>query len=144
MMEDREGYIRVINNTDLKKPIVGRYAGRDYVFNKGVPVDVPEIVARHVFDFGKDDKSQALARLGWAQSSEEIEAGMERLGQISFEDPPEMIEAPKPARGKKNGAKETGTAGPPVNASGTEGGDLKLPPSGPKIGQEPEDEDEKF
>jgi hypothetical protein len=142
MMHDGATYIRVTNYTDLKKPIVGRYAGVDYVFKQGVPVDVPEIAVVHIFDFGKDDKSQALNRLGWIQNALDMEAALETLGKIKFEEPPEMIEAPPKPKGRKAKGEETGTAGPPVNASGTEGGDFKSPPNGPKIGQDEGDEDE--
>lgn len=142
-MEDRTGYVRVTNNTDLSKPIVGRYAGQDYVFKKGVPVDIPEMVARHVFDFGKDDKTQALNRLGWIQGGDDgMERALERLTQVKFDDPPEMIEAPPKPRGRKPKAEETGTAGPPVIAGGTEGGVFNAPPNGPKIGEEQGEEDE--
>jgi hypothetical protein len=129
-MDDRVGYIRVINKND--DTVVGRYAGKDYHFKRNVPLDVPEIVANHVFGFGMDDKSQALNRLGWARSSDELTAGMEMLSRVEFADPPEMIEAPpKPKKAK---AAETGAAGPPVTAGGTEGGVIKAPPNGPKIG----------
>jgi hypothetical protein len=143
MMEDRVGYIRVVNHN---KSVVGRYAGKDYHFETNKPIDVPEIVAAHVFAFGKDDKSQALNRLGWARTSDELEAGMAMLKKVTFDDPPEMIEAPskrKPGRP----AKETGVAGPPVTAGGTEGGGFNAPPDGPKIGgPEPDDseDDDKF
>jgi hypothetical protein len=140
MMEDRTSVLRVINGNP--KPVHGRYAGKDYVFKPKVPVDVPEVVARHIFGFGMNDKTQALNRLGWARSSDEIEAGMEMLGNVTFDDPPEMIEAPPKAKSgkKKAGAKdpadETDPAGPPVEVSGTEGGGMKSPPTGPKIGEE--------
>ena len=133
MMEDRTGLIRVINHNEFT--VDGRYAGKDYVFKPGVPLDVPEIVAWHVFDFGKQDKSQALNRLGWARTSEEYPKGMKFLDNITFEDPPEMIEAPTQSRKVKRVGQKTGTAGPPVTAGGTEGGDLKSPPDGPKIGE---------
>ena len=136
-MDDRTSLIRVTNHND--KPVVGRYDGREYAFKPEIPLDVPEIVAWHIFDFGKTDKMQCLNRLGWAKNSEEIDSGMQKLNNISFDDPPEMIEAPKsPKKPRKGGdaAQQTGTAGPPVNASGTEGGVMKSPPNGPKIGQE--------
>lgn len=139
MLGDTTGYIRVVNNTDLPKPIRGRYAGVDYEFPKGVPVDVPEAAVVHIFDFGKDDKSQALNRFGWMHGSDQYEEAMERMNNIKFDDPPELVEAPPKTNGRKAG--KTGTAGPPVNASGTEGGDFKSPPNGPKIGEEG-DEDE--
>lgn len=166
MMEDRVGYIRITNgNTGVVK---GRYSGKDYLFKPNVPLDVPEIVARHVFGFGMDDKSAALNRLGWALVSEDLDKGMEMLGNVAFDDPPEMIEAPKSAKGKKKALPapraavsagpddededdeddddETGTAGPPVASGGTKGGGFNSPPNGPKIGQsgEPEGDDDKF
>jgi hypothetical protein len=141
--EDRSGYIRVISNVDTPKGvIIGRFDGKDYHFKKGVPLDVPEAVARHVFDFGKEDKSQALARLGWLRTSDEYDAAMEKMNLIKFDDPPELIEAPPKPRSRRLKGDETGTAGPPVNAGGTEGGDFKSPPNGPKIGQEAGEDDD--
>lgn len=137
MMEDRTDLIRVTSHLD--KPFVGRYAGRDYKFVPEVPVDMPELAVRHIFDFGSEDKTRAVCRLGWALNSDGMEAALERLSKISFDDPPQMIEAPNQPKRKKRAQNETGTAGPPVTASGTEGGDLKelkSPPDGPKIGQE--------
>jgi hypothetical protein len=122
MMDDRSNYVRIVNRN---KDVAGRFNGKDYLFKTGKPLDVPEIVARHVFGFGLEDKTAALSRLGWARTSDELEAGLEKLAKVSFEDPPEMIEAPK----------RTGTAGPPVTAGGTEGGEFNSPPQGPKIGQ---------
>lgn len=132
MMEDRTSLIRVINKTGAN--ILGRYNGRDYLFKHDQPLDVPEVVAAHVFDFGKESKTQALARLGWSTGSNDYDAALERLKQVVFDDPPEMIEAPRKPRKAKPAADETGTAGPPVNASGTKGGGFNAPPDGPKIG----------
>jgi hypothetical protein len=72
------------------------------------------------------------------------------LGKVVFDDPPELIEAPKPAKGKGKKAKadaeedETSDAGPPVTAGGTEGGVFKAPPNGPKIGETAEEDDGAF
>jgi hypothetical protein len=128
-MEGKTGYIRVINNNE--RSIMGRYAGVDYHFKPGNPVDVPEIVAAHVFGFGKEDKTQALARLGWMRTSDELEFGLEKLSKVSFDDPPEMIEAPVQPKRKKL----TSPAGPPVEAGGTEGGGFKSPPTGLRVGE---------
>lgn len=131
-MEDQTGLVRITNHNE--KAITGRYSGVDYHFRPGNPVDVPEIVARHIFAFGNDDKTMALARLGWALNSEQIESALEKLAKVTFEDPPEMIEAPpKPKRMRS--AKETSPAGPPVEAGGSEGGALKAPPNGPRVGE---------
>jgi hypothetical protein len=141
-MDDRIGYIRVTNNND--KVVVGRYNGKDYRFEPGKPLDVPEIVAEHVFAFGREDKAQAFLRLGWAQSSDQIETAHEKLALVAFDDPPEMVEAPKPARKPRLVHKETGPAGPPVDASGSEGGSFKLPPNGPRIGEQTAEDDDTF
>jgi hypothetical protein len=65
---------------------------------------------------------------------------MRMLAKVSFEDPPDLVEAPKRLKGRK--ADETGAAGPPVTAGGTKGGVFATPPNGPKIGQELGDEAE--
>lgn len=106
-----EGHVRV---TVDKCPVSGRYDGQDYVFKPGVPLDVPEIVAQHVFGWGLKDKSQALARLGWARNSDEMDSAMEKLSTVKFDEPPEMIEAPRKPRAPKT----TGDARPLVNAGG--------------------------
>jgi hypothetical protein len=76
-------YIRVTNRTDTA--IEGRYAGRDFLFKPGVPLDVPEIVAMHVFAFGVNDKMACLARLGWLSTSDQIKAAIEKLNLIKME-----------------------------------------------------------
>jgi len=138
-MDDDVVFVRVINGNE--KAVTGRFNGRDFHFEPDKPADVPEIVARHVFGFGIEDKLPALSRLGWARSSDELDSGMQKLGKVVFEEPPELVEAPTPkgARRRK-GSDETGAAGPPVNAGGTEGGSFKAPPNGPRIGQRSEDD----
>ena len=131
LIEQRVGYVRIVNNN---KTVVGRFNGKDYKFEQGKPIDVPEVVAAHVFGFGIEDKTQCLNRLGWARSSDEIEAGLEKLGNVIFEDPPELVEKPK--KGKKSSDEagdddETGTAGPPVIAGGPKGGGFNPSPRGP-------------
>jgi hypothetical protein len=76
-----------------RKVIIGRYNGKDYAFPYGEPVNVHLDVARHLFGLGSDDKSAALARLGWAKSSDELPEAIERLSNIRFEDLPELMEA---------------------------------------------------
>jgi len=124
MIEDRENYVRVTNHN---KSFVARYGGKDYKFDQGKPIDIPIVAARHIFDVGKEDKTQALNRLGWARSSDEIEAGLEKLNKVEFGDLPDFVEVPR----------RTGTAGPPVSAGGTKGGGFNLPPKGPvKVGDD--------
>lgn len=76
-----------------KQAIIGRYNGKDYLFPYGEPVNVHLEVARHVFGLGLDDKSAALARLGWARTSDELPDAIERLSNIRFDDLPELMEA---------------------------------------------------
>jgi hypothetical protein len=143
-MIDHQDLVRVVNHTD--KVVHGRFSGTDYAFHPGKPLDVPIVAAAHIFDFGKKEKTQALARLGWARTSEEMEDGLAKLEKIKFEDPPELIEATegkKPRRGVP-AANRTGAAGPPVAAGGTEGGDFKSPPNGPKIGEAQGETDDEF
>jgi hypothetical protein len=119
-----------------KQAIHGRYNGRDYLFPYGQPVNVPVDVARHIFGFLLDDKSGALSRLGWARTSDEVTEALERLGNIRFEDLPELMEA---ARFVQNAAAQP----PPVDAhasglvkgDGVEGGAQASPeaPPGTKV-----------
>jgi hypothetical protein len=152
MLEEIANYVRVMNGTD--EAITGRYAGKDYTFKPGVPLDVPEVVAHHVFGFGADDKMPAMLRTGLKN--------LEALKKIRFTDPPELIEAPPKQRGRPKKAAalpppgpdneddaddgdddETGTAGPPVNAGGSGGGALiNAPPNGPRIGEGSGEEDD--
>lgn len=136
MADERVNYVRVINR-NAGKPVIGRFNGRDYTFKTNVPVDVPEVVAQHIFGFGIEDKSACLNRLGWMQMSTDYEKGMGMLANVIFDDPPEMVEAPR--KGRKKSASgpdeedeedETGSAGPPANAGVPEGeGVIRMNPS---------------
>lgn len=98
-----------------RKLIVGRYNGKDYAFPFGEPVNVHLDVARHLFGLGNDDKSAALSRLGWVQSSSDFPDAIERLGNIRFDDLPELMEstrfAPKEITHASGLVKGDGTAG---------------------------------
>jgi hypothetical protein len=121
-------WIRIINLDEAsvvgrgaksKKVIIGRYNGKDYVFPFGEPVNVHLDVARHLFGLGSDDKSAALARLGWAKSSDELPEAIERLSNIHFEDLPELMEAAR--------FKEITHASGLVKGDGTAGSTKVLP-----------------
>jgi hypothetical protein len=118
---DLSEYIRVTNNTG--KDIRGRYDGKDYLFKNGEPTDVFHLAARHIFDFGKTDKSQCFHRLGWldGKTYEEAEA---LLQGIVFD------EVPSPALdispGKKRRSKIS-TPTPLANADADEGEDETSP-----------------
>jgi hypothetical protein len=75
-----------------RQAIVGRWGGKDYVFPFEKPVNVHLNVAKHVFGLGMDDKTTALARLGWAATSDALPDAYDRLTKIKFEDLPELME----------------------------------------------------
>jgi len=96
-------YVRITNEDESsvekgKKVIKGRYAGKDYVFPFGEPVDISLDAARHIFGFENDNKATALARLGWTKSSDDLEEGIERLKRIRFEDLQKFVEVPRAKR----------------------------------------------
>jgi hypothetical protein len=93
-MIERPNFVRVTNGN--KEKIVGRFGGEDFEFLPGKPVDIPIVVASHIFDFGRPDKVRALNRLGWLQSSEHMEKAMARLNKVSFTESPPLIEAEMP------------------------------------------------
>jgi hypothetical protein len=127
-------WIRVTNMDDLsvvgkgdkaKKVIHGRFGGKDYVFPFGEPVNVHIEVARHLFGVGMDNKSAALARLGWAQTSDQIPEALDRLTNIKFDDLPELMEQ---ARFKST---DVAHASGLVKGDGTEAGAHKAPAKDP-------------
>ena len=96
-MIERPNFVRVINTN--KDKVVGRFDGDDYEFLPNTPVDIPLIVAVHVFGFGREDKTAALNRLGWLMSSEHLDKAMAKLQKIKFSEAPPLVEAqmPEPA-----------------------------------------------
>ena len=55
--------IKVVNHNE--EVLRGRFNGEDFVFEPGVPTVIDLEAAKHIFDLGKEDKSQALNALGW-------------------------------------------------------------------------------
>lgn len=90
-MIERNDHVRV---TSGKETIRARWNGVDYEFRPGEPQDIHHVIAAHIFGFGSDDKSAALARLGWAQSSDQFPAAMQRLQHVRFTPSPGLVEAP--------------------------------------------------
>lgn len=72
----------VTNNSD--KDLEDGYDGVRYKFVHGQSIEVPPVVARHVFGFGDDNKSPYLIRLGWIEKSDDYEKALNRLYQFSF------------------------------------------------------------
>lgn len=87
-MIDLSDHVRIVNGTN--RMINGRYDGVDYKFPPKKPVDVHVNVARHVFGFDLEDKSFAMARLGWMTSSDQENVAYEELAKIKFEPVPNV------------------------------------------------------
>lgn len=111
--------MKIVVTNGTEKAIKGRYAGEDYEFPVGVAVAIPEEVARHVFNFGLSDKSQALSRLGWMTSSNDADDAYSRLALITF--------------GVSNDANKVSNDGPLVNADGAAGGAESEDSASPKV-----------
>lgn len=131
LTEGRENWVRVINRNSFQ--FTGRYDGRDYEFIPGVPVDLSEEAANHIFDLDKKDKRRAILRFGWANTGADMADAMAKMNKIYFDDPPEMIEAPRPPKTKR--FPRTGTAAPAVNAGGSEG-EAKIADPVPEVYEE--------
>ena len=113
---DTSDYIRVTNNTD--KPIKGRYDGTDYLFQVGAPTDIHIDAARHIFDFGKPDKTQCFLRMGWVEKFGGYEAAEEHLAKVAFDEVPSpAIDISAGKRGRAKASKPT----PLVNAGADAG-----------------------
>lgn len=123
MLLNGNDYVRVTNDTD--EVIEGRYAGIDYVFRIGEPVDLTLIAAHHIFGFGGDEKARGAAflRMGWVSTSSQMKDARKRLAKVRFEDLPNVIELVPRAKLSRVG---------PLVAGGTEGaatGELSPPPA---------------
>jgi hypothetical protein len=115
---NREEFVRVTNATS--ETITGRFASDDYEFPPGEAVDIHLAAAAHMFGFGEEDKSRALARLGWVHSSADIKPAMARLALVTFSDVP-GIEKVTPIN------KNLPTRAPSLTGDGTEGAALVAP-----------------
>jgi len=87
-MIDLSDHVRITNGTN--RLIRGRFDGVDYEFPPKKAVDVHVNVARHVFGFDMEDKSFAMARLGWMTSSDQLEAAYAELAKIKFDAVPNI------------------------------------------------------
>jgi hypothetical protein len=65
-------------------PLVDFFDGTKYEFVPGKEMPVPEIVAKHIFGYGDDNKEPYLVRLGWMKMSNDFPAAMDKLGKFSF------------------------------------------------------------
>ena len=66
------------------EPLVDSYDGTSYEFLPGKEVQIPEIVAKHIFGYGDDNKEPYFVRLGWMKMSTDLPAAKDRMAQFSF------------------------------------------------------------
>lgn len=66
-----------------------RFDGQDYFFPKGERVTVPVSAAEHMLGLGRQDKTDNLVRLGWANDPD----GVKKLAAFVFTQGV-MVEAP--------------------------------------------------
>lgn len=71
-----------------------RFDGQDYFFPKGERVTIPTLAAEHMLGLGRQDKTDNLVRLGWAN---EGDAGVKKLANFVFTQGV-MVEAPVDAQ----------------------------------------------
>ena len=69
-----------VTNHD-EKPWKDSFAGVKYTFPIGETVEISEEAAQHIFGYGMKNKEPYLARLGWAITSNDLDAGLERLSK---------------------------------------------------------------
>ena len=65
-----EEFIWVTNQ--LNEPLRDRFDGKAYEFRPKVPTRIPLAAARHIFGYGDEDKTRALARSQWQSKGLEV------------------------------------------------------------------------
>jgi hypothetical protein len=109
----------------LPKPFSAKFHGVEYRFKPGKPVNMPVAAVEHVFGFGVDDKTAALHRLGWLTLTNDTEAALEKLAQVSCVPIEQVFEISKGPRSRRRAralpAPEISNDRSPVNADESEG-----------------------
>ena len=59
--------------------LIDGWDGKKYEFFPRKPVEVPVEVAQHVFGYGLTDKTEALVRLGWTKTANDLPEGLAKL-----------------------------------------------------------------
>lgn len=72
----------VTNKTTLKHS--DAWDGKTYEFLPRKPIEVPLVLAQHAFGYGLSDKTDALVRLGWIKTANDLPEGLERLNQFEI------------------------------------------------------------
>lgn len=101
---------------DGNEVFTSRYDGEDFTIAPGKAEEITLACAELVFDFGKDDRSNCLRRLGWLHMNAKMDQALARLNKFSFH-----MENPKYAKHEK-------TADFAPGGEGEGGGDGKPPP----------------
>ena len=66
--------------------IIGGWDGKKYEFLPRKPVEVPVALAQHYFGFGSTDKSDALTRLGWIKTANDLPGALAKLDMFEITD----------------------------------------------------------
>jgi hypothetical protein len=83
---------KITNRNDF--PFTGRFNGIDYEFPVGEPVIIPDDAGVHIFAIGKWEKTEVLARHGWAKATDPREVGVAILNNFAFEHAHPTYDAP--------------------------------------------------
>ena len=74
--------VKVVNNNEM--PLYGRFDGKDYAFIPNKPTFISIEAAKHIFDLGLEDKSQALNMLGLLKANDLYADALKKLDRVSF------------------------------------------------------------
>jgi len=79
----------VTNNSDTV--LTDSWDGTPFVFEPGKTLEVPEEIVVHVFGYHATDKSQYLARFGWAKTLNDIPDGLKKLEKFVISNTPPVV-----------------------------------------------------
>jgi len=80
---DGEQYLAVTNGS--RERLRARFHGQMYEWVPGETVNISVDAARHIFDFGKEDKTTAFLRLGWINANQpSMDAALAKLDDWEF------------------------------------------------------------
>lgn len=66
--------------------LVDRFDGQEFAFLPNVPVEIPALVAGHIFGHLKQDRTPTLVRLNWTKTSNDLPDGLKRLDLFEITD----------------------------------------------------------
>lgn len=135
---DGEQYLAVTNG--LAEKIRARFHGQAYEWMPGETVNISLDAAKHIFDFGKEDKSTAFLRLGWINANQpSMEVAFAKLEELDFEPILQVFtsEGAKPAatrvfKGSRRGKIIAGDRGSRPDGGESSGGSTE-PPAAPDL-----------